>query len=179
MRMSETLEPEISEPKVSESSSRKLPTKPSHRRLIKPQELFVAVVFIAVVVVLLITLVNKLVLARDISNAHAVSSKVVIDIQKRNGNAIWSLGSPDFKKAYTPASLTQGFENVTIATLKTPTLVHQIVVDTSSGRTVYFVYAYTALKVPFYVRTTIEHESGHWYLTSIVGNIDESTLLNE
>jgi len=44
---------------------------------------------------------------------------------------------------------------------------------------VYFVYEYTALKVPFYVRTTIQQESGHWYLTSVVGNIDESALLGD
>ena len=176
MIMSKAPDPEISEPDTSEPSLRKLPTKPRRRQLIKPQELVVAAIFIAVVAVLLITLINKLVLDRDIVNARAVSSKVVVDIQKRDGNAIWSLGSPEFQKSYTPASLTRGFQSVAVATLKTPTLVDQISDSEPSGRTIYFVYEYTALKVPFYVRTGIQQESGHWYLTGIAGNIDESDL---
>lgn len=179
MDMSKALETEISEPEDSESKSRKLPAKPQRRQFIKPQELIVAVVFIAVVAVLLVTLVNKLTLDRDVANARAVSNEAIVDIRERNGNAIWSLGSPDFKKAYTPASLTQGFNSVAVATLKKPTLDRQVVVNSSSGRAVYFVYKYTALKVPFYVRTTVQHESGHWYLTSVVGNIDESVLLGD
>jgi len=175
--MSEAPEPEISKPEVSEPSPRKLPAKPTRKQFIKPQELVVAVIFIAVVAILLATLVNKLTFNHDVSNARTVSNKVIADIQKRNGAAIRSLGSPSFQKSYSAASLTQGFKSVEIATLKTPTPVQQTVVDTPSGRSVYFIYEYTALKVPFYVRTSIRQESGHWYLTSIVGNINESDLL--
>jgi cytoskeletal protein RodZ len=175
--MSEAPESEVSKPEISEPSSRKLPTEPKRRQFAKPQELVVAVVFIAIVAILIVTLVNKITLNRDVSNARTISNEVVADIQKRDGGAIRSLGSPSFQKTYSAASLTQGFKSVEIATLKTPTPVQQTVVDTPSGRSVYFIYEYTALKVPFYVRTSIRQESGHWYLTSIVGNINESDLL--
>lgn len=161
---------------LTKPEARKFSDKAKRRKLAKPSELIIGALFIVVVVVLVITLINRLALKRDVSNAQKVSNEVIADIGKRNGAAIRSLGSPDFQRTYTATSLTQGFQSVEIATLKTPTLVDQIVADTPSGRDVYFVYAYTALKVPFYVRTGIEHRSGHWYLVSIAGNIDESQL---
>jgi hypothetical protein len=149
------------------------------RRLIKPTELVVGAVFIAVCAVLVMTLMNKMTLHRDVTDARAVSDKTITDIQHRDGGAIRSLGSPGFQHRYTAAALTKQFKSVEIATLKTPQLDRQIVVDGSSGRTVYFVYKYTALKVPFYVRTTIQHQSGHWYLTGVNGNIDETVLTGD
>jgi hypothetical protein len=151
-------------------------TKPKGRRLIKPGELILSIVFVAVCAVLIAILLNKLRLRRDVSNARTVSDKVITDIRRRDGAGIRSLGSPKFQQTYSAAELTQDFKSVEIATLKTPTLDRQIVVDGSSGRVIYFVYKYTALKVPFYVRTTIQHQSGHWYLTGVNGNIDETTL---
>jgi hypothetical protein len=160
----------------SEPDLRKLPAKSARRKLIRPGELIIGALFIAVVAVLLITLINKLTLKHDVSNARTVSDKVIADIQKRDGAAIHSLGSPNFQRTYSATSLTQDFKSVEIATLKAPALDHQIAIDTPSGRDVYFIYKYTALKVPFYVRTGIAHRSGHWYLVSIDGNIDESQL---
>ena len=150
--------------------------KAKRRTPIKPVELVISAVFIAVVAVLTITLVGKLALKRDTTNARAVSDKVIADIGRRDGAAIRSQGSPKFQSSYSAAELTQDFKNVEIATLKKPQLDRQIVVDTPSGRIVYFVYKYTALKVPFYVRTAIQHQSGHWYLTAITGNVNETAL---
>jgi hypothetical protein len=149
------------------------------KKLIKPSELIIGIVFIAVVAVLGMTLVNKITLKRDVVSARSVSDKVISNISKRDGAAIRAAGSPQFQSAYSAAALTQEFKSVEVATLKTPTLDRQIVIDTPAGRTVYFVYEYTALKVPFYVRTTIQHDSGHWYLTNISGNIDESALTGD
>ena len=155
---------------------RKLFVKTKRRQLIKPSELIIGALFVVVVVILVVTLISKITIKRDVSNAQAVSNEVIADIGKRDGAAIRSLGSPDFQHSYSATSLTQGFESVEIATLKTPKLVDQIVADDANGRDVYFIYEYSALKVPFYVRTGIEQRSGHWYLFSIAGNIDESQL---
>ncbi len=156
--------------------AKQIEAKPTRRRFIKPSELIIAVVFTAVVAVLTITLANKLTLKHDVTSARAVSDKVITNISKRDGTAIRAQGSPKFQKTYTGTELTQDFRSVEVATLKTPQLDRQIVVDAPSGRIVYFVYKYTALKVPFYVRTAVQHQSGHWYLTSITGNINEAAL---
>lgn len=150
--------------------------KASRRSLIKPRELVIGIIFIGVVTLLLTTLISKIALKRDVTSAQIVSDKVISAINQRDGTAIWNLGSSTFQHQYTPAGLTQSFKDVEIATLKMPTLDQDIVADTPRGRDVYFIYKYTALKVPFYVRTGIEHRSGHWYLTSITGNMDESQL---
>jgi hypothetical protein len=160
-----------------EDTRRASPSTESRRRtIITPGELIVTVIFVGIVVALAIVLVREITLRHDVTNARAVSSKVVNDVKTRSGTAMRSLGSPTFQRTYTASALTKQFNSVKIATLKTPTLDQQIVVDTPDGRNIYFIYKYNALKVPFYVRTTIEHRSGHWYLTAVDGNIDESEL---
>jgi hypothetical protein len=170
---------EATEPKEESPAKprvRKFSVIAKRRQLIKPSELVMGTLFIVIVIVLSMTLINKLTLKNDITNAKAVSSQVIADIGKQNGAGIRSLGSPNFQKQFSAAYLTQGFKSVEVATYKTPTVVDQIVGDTPHGRIIFFVYKYSALKVPFYVRTEIEHESGHWYLVNISGNIDESQL---
>ncbi|HUB93061.1 MAG TPA: hypothetical protein VMB52_01015 [Verrucomicrobiae bacterium] len=150
---------------------------PKKRRIfIKPRELVFGIILITICVIVSAVAINKIGLERDTTDARTISDRVIAAIAKRDGSAIRATGSPDFQKAYSATQLTQGFENVEIATLKTPTLDRQVIVNTPNGRSFYFVYKYSALKVPFYVRTTVQRESGHWYLTSIAGNIDESVL---
>lgn len=165
----------ISKYKMSEGN-KPMETKKKRRKLVKTNELIIGIVFIAVCAVLVVTIVNKIRLHRDVTAAQAVSDKVITDINKRDGAGIRSLGSPGFQKIYTATELTKDFKSVEIATLKMPDLDQQIVVDGSNGRTVYFIYKYGALKVPFYVRTTIHKQSGHWYLTGVNGNADEGAL---
>jgi len=151
--------------------------KSKRRTLIKPSELIVSVVFIAVCAVLIVTLVNKLTLKHDVANAKTVAEKTVVDIQHNNGAGAYALGSPKFKKTITANALTGQFKAIDVTTSKAPTLDRQIVVDGSSGRSVYFVYKYTTLKVPFYIRVGVQHQSTHWYLVAVTGNVDESTLV--
>jgi hypothetical protein len=158
--------------------SRKLTGEHKRRRkIIRPYEAFLIVAFVVVVGVLLHILITKVTLSRDTSHARTVSDKVINDIQHRNGSAVRSLGTPTFQKTYSASGLTQEFQHITIATLKPPKLVDTTVVDSSTGRTVFFIYEYTALKVPYYVRTSILNKSGHWQLTSISGSADESELI--
>jgi hypothetical protein len=163
----------------SEAAIRTLSTtgvKKRKQKIVKSNELILVIVFTAIIALVLTVLINKLSVKHDVTNAQVISTKVIADISKRDGNAIWALGSPSFQRQYTPADLTQGFQAVEIATLKTPTLEQDTVNDASGGHDIDFIYEYTALKVPFYVKVGVEQRSNHWYLTSISGNEDESEL---
>ncbi|HEY4161337.1 MAG TPA: hypothetical protein VGM08_04720 [Candidatus Saccharimonadales bacterium] len=154
-------------------------TKPKRRSFIKPGELIAGVVFVAVCAVLIVTLVNKLALRHDVTSAKTVADKTIVDIKRTNGAGAYALGSPKFKKTISASALTGQFKTIAVTTGKAPTLDRQIVVDGSSGRTVYFVYKYTTLKVPFYIRVGVQHQSTHWYLVAVTGNVDESTLVGD
>jgi hypothetical protein len=165
------------EKEISISKSRMLSFKSSRQQIIRPSEVILIAVFVIIVVVLAVFLFNRLALKRDAANARTVSDKAIASVQERDGNAVWSLGTPTFQKSYTPSELTQDFKNITIATLKPPVLDQESVVDTSSGRTIFFIYRYTALKVPYFIRTAMVKKSGVWKLTALTGNADESQLI--
>lgn len=150
---------------------------PNSRPHIKPSDVLIILFFLIIVIVLTTVLIDKLIAKRDTANARTVSDAVIADIQDRNGAKVYALGTPTFQRAYTADGLTQEFQHITIATLKPPAIDQQAVVDSSLGRTVFFVYKYTALKVPYYIRTSMLHRDGKWQLTSITGNADESQLL--
>ena len=173
--MRETTETELTA--SLDTDTQKSSKKQKRRPFIKPKEFIAIAIFVCIVTLLLNVLISDLTLRHDMSAAKNVSYEVVEAINKRDGTAIWKLGSPVFQRQYSPASLTQGFQSLTIATLKMPTLDTQGYINTPQGRDTDFIYKYTALKVPFYVRIGIEHRSNHWYLTSITGNVDESQLM--
>lgn len=152
--------------------------KSTRLRVIKPGEVLIITLFAVLVIVLVTTLINKLTSIRDLSNARSVSNQAIADVQARNGQAARSLGSPDFQKSYSAEELTNYFENITEATLKSPKLINTFDESSSSEHVAYFIYEYTALKVPYYIRTETHENSGKWQLISISGNADESQLLD-
>ena len=171
---------EAKEPDENTESVRRLQpdssTKSKLRLSVKPADIIIIAVFVVVVVVLVVTLINKITITHDVTNARAVSIKVISDIQARNGEGVYELGSPDFQKSYSATQLTSYFKGITIATLKPPALVNTVESGSSSSRAVYFIYKYTALKVPYYIRTEVHKSSGKWELLSISGNADETQL---
>lgn len=152
---------------------------PKRTRKVRVSDIVIFAILAAIIAILAVTLYNRVVLKRDVSNAQAVSDQVIADIQKRDGTDAHKLGSPSFQKTYSAAQLTDLFKAKEIATLKPPALDRQIALTGPKGRTVFFIYKYTALKVPFYVRTGITHVGEHWYLTQISGSADESSLIVE
>lgn len=150
---------------------------PRKRRKVKISDIIIFAVLIAVIVGLAVFLFQKIELKQDANRAQVVSDKVIGDLQKRDGTAARALGSSKFKATYSDAQLTAQFKAVEIATLKAPSLDRTIVYDGNKGRVVYFIYKYSALKVPYYVRTAITKDSGKWELTNISGNADETQLL--
>jgi hypothetical protein len=164
--MDETTEPRALQ---AEKPQRKLPVKIS--------DIIIFAVIIAVIAGLVFFITTKLQLKHDVAAARIVSDKVIADIQKRDGAAAYRLGTPTFQSSYTADQLTKQFKAIEIATLKAPSLDRQVVADGSSGRTVFFIYRYSALKVPYFIRTAIQEKPGNkWQLINITGNADESQL---
>ena len=162
---------ELQETRVTERPALK------NNRKVRKSDIVIFAIIGVVIVALSVFLYNHLVLKRDVSNAQTVSDKVIADLQKRDGGAARALGSPTFQKTYSAPQLTKQFKAIELATLKPPALNRTIVYTGYKGRMVFFIYKYTALKVPFYVRTGITHTGSHWYLTQISGSADESSLI--
>ncbi len=150
--------------------------KRKRRSFIKIHELIAGIVFITICALLIATLVNKLTLKHDVTSAKAIASKTVVDIQHVNGRDAYALGSPKFKKAISADALTNQFKAIAVTTGKAPTLDGWIAANAPAGRTVYFIYKYTTLKVPFYIRIGVQQQDNHWYLVAVTGNVDESAL---
>lgn len=152
--------------------------KPKRRKLgVSAVDLIIFAALAALCVGLAIIIESKLTLKHDVAKARVVADKTIDDLQNRDGAAARKLGTPTFQSTYSAETLTQQFKNVEIATLKKPGLDTQGVYDGAHGRNAYFIYRYTALKVPYYVRVTILGNHGKWQLTDISGSADVSTLI--
>lgn len=141
--------------------------------------IWLAIVLVAVGIAAALFYFNKHAVAQDVSAAQVVADKVVVAIEKRDGAAARNLGDATFKANNTDASLTELFKDKEVATLQKPQLDRHVVYTNKQGRTVYFIYKYTALKVPYYVRIGVHDDSngGDWKLANLAGNIDEAKLL--
>ncbi len=146
-------------------------------RKLKPIDIVAIVVVTVVVVVLGWTIYSKLKLKHDVAAAQQVSDQTIAALQKRDGAAAYKLGSANFKKTYTAKQLSTQFNTIEVATTKSPALENTTVYHGKDGETAYFIYKYSALKVPYYVRTAILHKDGKWQLVNISGSADESKLL--
>jgi hypothetical protein len=149
--------------------------KPRRKLKIKISDVIALVIIVAVIIGLSVFIVNKITLKHDVADARIVADKVIADLQKRDGAAAYKLGNKKFQKSYTADALTKQFKAVEVATLKKPALDRTTV--SSDKHAVVFVYKYTALKVPYYVRVILSDKAGPWQLTNISGNADESQLL--
>ena len=112
---------ETTSAQMKKSSGRRLKTggkRVNGRHGIRPTEIIIIALFVIVVAFLVITLINKLTLTKNMARARTISNEVINDIQARNGQAAYNLGSPTFKQSYSSAELTQYFKSITIATLK-------------------------------------------------------------
>jgi hypothetical protein len=150
---------------------------PKKRRKVRVTDIIVFGILLIIIVGLLVTIFNKLSLKAAVNGARPVSDKAIAALQARNGSAAWKLGDKSFQAKNSAANLTLLFKHEEVATLKNPTLDRTIVYNDKTGRTVFFIYKYTALKVPFYIRTGVTKESGGWKLSSLSGSLDESRLI--
>jgi hypothetical protein len=171
--MTETLSP-ATEPRTLEDTT----SKP--RRRVKPTDLLIIAGFIVVVVLLVIFLIHKLQLKRDVASATVVTNQVIDDLSKRDGVAARNLGNTKFKSTYTAATLTQQFKAIELVTGEKPTIDAQAASSGKSGKTVLVVYKYPKklANQPFFVGIAVTQAKGShsWQLTNISGSADESKI---
>lgn len=147
------------------------------RSIVKSSEMLLIAVVVLVVGIGIVTVVSKATTQRDTADAQAISDQAIAGVQKRNGATVRQLGSASFKKSYSAAELTSDFNHIEVATLKPPTLAQHFTANTASGKSVVFIYEYTALKVPYYMRAIVQNNAGQWQLSSLSGSANESSLL--
>jgi hypothetical protein len=152
---------------------------PKPKRKVKVSDIVIFGLLIIIIVALTVVLLNKLTIKHAVDSARPISDKAIAAIQARDGNAARKLGDKEFQSKNSAEDLTTLFKKEEIATLKKPTLDRTIVYHGDNGRIIFFIYKYTALKVPFYVRTAVTESSGQWHLTNLDGTIDESKLIIE
>ncbi len=163
-------EQEVSEALKPEAAAR------ANKRL-KPIDIVAIVVVTIIIGILGWTLYSKLSLKHDVAAAQVVADQTIAALQKRDGAAARKLGNAKFQSTYTSEALTKQFKAVEVATSQNPELLITTVYNGKDGRTVYFIYGYSALKVPYFIRTAILEKDGQWKLVNISGNADQSKLL--
>lgn len=166
--------PENNDPEVAESPS----PKPRLSRLPTRTDVIVIGLALAIVVGAFLILSGRANSRRDITAAQVISDKVITAIDDRDGAAARKLGTNTFRSTYTDKQLSDQFKAVEVATSQKPTLYQHYVSSGKDGKTIFFMYKYTRLKVPFYLRTVIVQTSpGHWELSNIKGAVNENDLL--
>ncbi|TAH32171.1 hypothetical protein EYC59_06315 [Candidatus Saccharibacteria bacterium] len=144
---------------------------------LKTIDIVAIVVVTTIIAILGWTIYSKISLKHDVTAAQKVSDETITALQKRDGTTARKLGSASFQKEYTNEALTKQFKTIETATLKAPALENTTVYNSKDGKTVFFIYKYTALKVPYYVRVATLKQDGGWKLIDISGNADVSKLL--
>lgn len=188
--MSETLGPATEPqelPGAKPAKSRELPHTQSPqsafatlRQRAKPTELLIIIGFIIVVVLLVVFLIHKLQLKREVASATVVTNQVIDDLAKRDGAAARNLGNAKFKSTYAASTLTQQFKAIELVTSEKPTIDQQAASSGKSGKTVVVVYKYPKKLAgqSFFVGVAVTQMNGShsWQLTNITGSADPSAI---
>ena len=153
------------------------PTRP--QRQWKPIDIVAIVVVGIIIVVLSWTIISKLSLKHEVTQAKVVTSQVVAALAKQDTKTIRSLGDKSFQAKNSAASLNdhltataQDGTKVTFAQLYSdakPSIDSQVVANNSTGQHVAITYRYDKLKAPFYVRIEVAKTTGStkWTLQSL------------
>lgn len=159
------------------------------RRLkVRPTDVIVFAIIIAIIASLSVFIINRLSLKHEVSQARNVADKVVADLAKQDTTGIRALGDKSFQAKNSAASLSTAltFHDQNGTAIKfadlygdaTPTVDQQIVANNSRGQHVAIIYRYDKLKVPFYVRVDISQAPGAtaWTLQGLSASSDETSL---
>jgi hypothetical protein len=136
--------------------------------------IFGAVAVIAVA--LLYTLVTKLLLQHDVSQATKVTDMVISDIAKQDSNAALKLGTPTLKAKNTSDQMADKFKQIKPFTAHSPTIYSRTYdKNTKGGKTVFVIYRYPS-KPNLFLRVVVQNLDGKWELVNIAGNSDPQQL---
>jgi hypothetical protein len=160
------------------------------RRLrIKPTDIVIIVVFLAIVVGLVVYMSGRLALKHEVTGAKATSDKVIAALAKQDTAAIRATGDKQFQAKNSAESLDTAltFHPENSKPIKfgemygnsNPTVDQQLVVNNTNGQHVLFIYKYSKLKVPFYVRVIVAKGTNDtkWTLQGLSASSNESSLL--
>jgi hypothetical protein len=173
---------------VTESTQVEAMAPPKRRTKIRPSDIIIFAVIIVVCVYMVVFIMHKVRLQHEVNSAKVISNAAVHDLAAQNVTALRSLGDKQFQAKNTAASLnshlTATDQNGTPITFSqlygktTPTLDRQIVTNNSRGQHVVFVYKYSRLKAPLFVRidTYQPTNTSHWYLQALTVGTDETAL---
>jgi hypothetical protein len=154
--------------------------KPKRKLNIGVSDIIIFSIMLIIIVALAITLVSKLQLKHDVSNARTISDKVITDIAKRDGSALRRLGDAKFQSMYTADQLTKQLNSIKLVTDGTATVDKQIVSHGKSGKTVFIVYKYPPklAKQPYFISVSVSPDKNDvWHLTHLGGSANESTAI--
>lgn len=166
-----------------------LETPKRRRPKLKITDIIIFSIILIVIVVLSVTIISKLQLKHEVSQAKAVSDKVIAAMSKQDTAAIRSLGDKKFQAKNSAASLNSALtfrpadsEPITFSNLygdSKPSVADQIVANNSTGKHVAIIYRYDKLKVPFFVRVETAESKGatNWTLQSLSASSNESSLM--
>jgi hypothetical protein len=145
---------------------------------LKRSDMIIFGIILVVIVVLGVTLMNKLQLKSDVNHARTISDQVVADIDKRDGEAARKLGNKKFQDSYTAKQLTDQFKTIQLATDKKPTIIQQTVGGEKGKKVVYMFYQYPPklANKSFFIRVAVTQNGDKWQLTSISGSADAASL---
>jgi len=153
-------------------------TRVKHARPLRPLDIILIVLFLAICGFLLNMLLSQMKLNHEVSAAKAITNRVISDIGNQNANDVHSLGDSGFQKSHSTASLAALFKQVKSHAHGAPIADKQIVNNDKYGQAVGIIYKYPD-KPQFYIRVVATKPKGasSWHLTQISGNTSESALL--
>lgn len=136
------------------------------------------IVVLGVIIVLVVTIMNKLSLKHEVSAAQRVTNHLISDVARQDAADAHKLGDPKFQAAHSTKQLAQIFSSVTDISKNPTTIDRSIVSNTKQAQTVYVIYKYSS-KTPYFIRVTASKlsNSSTWQLTGISGNNTEAPLI--
>lgn len=163
--------------------------EPKRRAGIKTSDVVILGVIFVIVLSVAVWGIHKYTNRHEINQAkEAVATKAVKALAKQDTKTLFSLGDKKFQATTSPEALdahlqTTGSDGkpITFADLygkSLPSLDGELIVNNTRGKHVVFVYKYTALKVPEFVRIDTIQPPGnsHWYLQALTPGTDEAAL---
>lgn len=154
-----------------------IPTKTNKKRRFKLTDILLFVIFTAVVVLLVATLVNQLSLRHEVNSARITTDQLIAAMEKQDAPAARKLGDATFQAQHNTSQLSYIFDQAKTETTGNAKVVKQTVNNGKVNKVVSVYYGFTAQK-PYYVRVTVYEQNGtsNWHVINFSGNASLTSL---
>lgn len=162
---------------MAESTEPQLPSSQRRRRF-KLLDVLIFLIVVGVIAALGITLMGKLHLKHEVSDARLVSDRIVRDISTENAADARSLGDASFQAVHSTAQLKSVFISAKEVAKGHAVVDRQTVSNAKDLQVVNIIYVYPS-KPPYYIRVAVAktHSNAKWQLVGITGNSSEARLI--